>query len=716
MLLYVPLVSEIFTAIIEIFLLLVTGIYQIAVLGFRVFLILANGELLDSSEYALVVENMYAVMGVVMLFVIAFTLLKMMINGEEEKSATTIKKMIINLVTSVALIAVLPTIFGFAFDFQKSVLDHGTLGLFFGYGQYKDEITDDDNAVQQVKNGANMIVNSVFLAFFDVSEGYVKWAIENKDAYGTKCVLPVESQEIWEECRKASKANYAVLGGDHYGESFYDRVQAVNNGASFLSYAGFAGRVVAGDIDFNILMAIVGGALLVYVSVIYCFDMGKRLVKLIFFQLIAPIPIMLRVVPDGKLSGVFKEWYQITLACYLEVFIRVFVLYAVVFMCVKINDSVFINRYLWRFGLLEAILTKVFIFAGLVMFMKEAPKLISKITGIDSGNMSFSLKDRLAESGLFTAGAAIGAGTTGLVKNAVNAKKKGMGFWKGAGSAIAGGASAAFRGGKAGLNATSFGDMKGATTKGIVASGKARDDRASRGARYKAKGQNWFTGHVADAKLAIKDWAGVDSLAGLKEKKSNYDQIMGYMSQLKKLAEGEASVQAYAGQLKALSETEIKRDDFYEEIEDATTGKRERVFNSAEYTKKLAEHAKLYEAAEKRYKIAIAKAIYDNRGKGNYQEIMEKFNTFRSEHMDDSVIAQMSAINSENIESQWEAMNGDHVLKTADDAAIEKLWSQMKETPGMFSWAYNDNEAKKESGRVSVEIAKKEAEERKKDS
>lgn len=688
---------------------IVAGIYEIAALGFRVFLMLANGELLDSSAYELIIKNMYAVIGVVMLFVIAFALLKMMVNSEDQKSATTVKKMIINLITSVMIIAILPTAFGFAFDFQRSVLNHGTLGLFFGFGQYSENVNDND-AVKQVKNGANMIVNSVFLAFFDITEEFGKWvskqaANPNMDGYkephhficneNFNKSVTVEGetygpQQIIEACRKASKENYNDYwftdNDEHTGRSLYEQINRVNNGASFFEYARFSHRVANNDIKFNFLMALIGGALLAYVSVIYCFDMGKRLVKLVFFQLIAPIPIMLRVVPEGKLSSSFNEWWKITLACYVEVFIRVFVLYAVIFMCVKINNSDFVNETLVEFGWLEAVLGKVFIFAGLIMFMKEAPKLISQITGIDSGNMSFSLKDKLADSGLLTAGAAIGAGATAFTRNGVNAIKNSANkfkdikgktgkdkvkaafgavgsIFKGAGSVAAGTASAQIRAGKAGWNAKSLGDMKNAASRGAKGAVDARNKRASYKAAHGGKFGSAMVGHAQDAIYGVGRWAGLNNIDSLVAE----NQLIGEIQSQRKAIDSEA-FDIIDGDL-----AKGKIDSVYSAfVYDKDTGR----YKENAFAKELGIKHSMFELRALESKLAAAKNSGDAR---EIQKAQLEYSQYRNDWADElrniSLLGQSSWNELESTKDGKELMADLSKLRIASDTYRETLKS-----------------------------------------
>ena len=50
--------------------------YKVAGLGFKIFLILANGNIIDSSSYERLLSNIYVILGIVLLFFIAFAFLK----------------------------------------------------------------------------------------------------------------------------------------------------------------------------------------------------------------------------------------------------------------------------------------------------------------------------------------------------------------------------------------------------------------------------------------------------------------------------------------------------------------------------------------------------------------------------------------------------------------------------------------------------------------
>lgn len=492
------------------------GLYYVAAYVFKIFLLLANGELVKAEDYKLLLQNCYIIIGIVMLFLITFNFLKGIVDPDDQKYGTAaIKKMIINFVTSILILILLPTIFEFAFAFQTSVIvRQNTIGKLFGFGS-------SSNSYDSIEIGAYQIVNGVWLAFFNVAPDMV-----------SGCDTIDEFSKLY-ECQRKVK-------DDKYEYNLYSLSQMVEKTGSFKVYGRMAEALTDDKIEYSFFMCLVGGVLLIYVGISYCLDMGARLVKLVFYQLIAPIPVLMRVLPDGKLSGTFGQWTKITLTCYLEVYIRILVLYFCVYLCTKIGNSEWLSSILAPYGFFTWLLTKAFIFIGLVTFMKQAPQLLSEITGIDSGNMKLGIKDKLAAGGALAVGSMIGSGATAMVRNGVNkwgnkenwknknGKINGWSIAKnvigGAFSTIGGGVSGAVRGGKAGLSAKNFGDMKNAASKGIVGATDARNKRAN----YKAAHGGWFgarLGHVKDIGGSFAEFAGYKNMDQLNRENFAIDSI-----------------------------------------------------------------------------------------------------------------------------------------------------------------------------------------------
>ena len=140
------------------------------------------------------------------------------------------------------------------------------------------------------------------------------------------------------------------------------------------------------------------------------------------------------------------------------------------------------------------------------MFMRQAPKLLSDLFGFGDGDMKLGIRDKLKSSGAFAAGAAIGAGTTGLVRYAVSADqqvkkapkdKKFSAAVRGFGSAAAGAASGFTKGAWYAKGAGSGKDMKNALNKAADETVENRNKREAYKIAHPGVG-GVVKGHIAD--------------------------------------------------------------------------------------------------------------------------------------------------------------------------------------------------------------------------
>lgn len=370
---------------------LVGAIYNLVATVFELFSMLSKVTTIDKNVYGNIIENFYLLIGVVMLFIIAFYLLKAMINPDDNKETSSGGKIVKNFITSVIILLILPTIFNFAFSFQFAIVDYNTIGRMFGY----------NNSADTMASAGNSMANSVFTAFFTPSR--------------EQC--PTGD---FDECAKD------ITSGE---DKLSTVISNVNKTGYFTSYSKFGDNVAKNEIDFNFLIALIAGLYLVYVIFSFCLDLGVRLVKLVFYQIIAPIPVFLRVVPEGKLSNTFNDWVKITITCYLEVFIRLFIIFFGVYLISAFTSNEGLGSFLNVGSGFLGLMAKVIIILGVITFIKQAPKLIGDIFGFDSSNMKLGLREKLAAGGLFAAGGAVGSliASKGNPLAAVRGWKNGIG-------------------------------------------------------------------------------------------------------------------------------------------------------------------------------------------------------------------------------------------------------------------------------------------------
>ena len=79
---------------------------------------------------------------------------------------------------------------------------------------------------------------------------------------------------------------------------------------------------------------------------------------------------------------------------------------------------------------------------GTVIFIRQAPKLISEMFHLDTGDMKLGLMDKLAMGGGLMAAAATGGLGLGAVRNFAKSRRDGKGVLSSVGSALTGGLAA----------------------------------------------------------------------------------------------------------------------------------------------------------------------------------------------------------------------------------------------------------------------------------
>lgn len=497
-----------------------TIIYRLVDYVYDIFNALAKVNIFDMNDYKTIVSRIYVILGMIMLFSLAYSLLKAVINPDEfAKGENSFPKLIKNVVVSLVIIAVLPTVFSVAFNLQNSILNQNTIPkLIFGND------TDYDTATKE--DAGKMMSYNVMSAFLHPN---VEWC--NEKGYEIE-----EGTDInLSNCASKIKGDGGWLVTN--GEDLKSVTEKFNAGTYDISaFNDFGESAAAGKVTYNVFISTVAGVFLLYVLLNFCFDMAVRVVKLMFFQIIAPIPVICRVIPGGKLKDVFSDWMKKTISTYLEVFIRIAIMYLGVFMISQVVNN-FSNVNFGSLGVSQKLIAKALIIMGVVIFMRQAPKLIGDMFHLDSGGMKLGLMDKLAMGGALAAGATIGGAGGMLLKNGTSAiknfretKGKGLGARLGAaaqglGSTIAGTASGARRGFMAGKGAKNLTDMKKSANTAIEGALEAKAKRKAYREAHKATNYgNDFTnylgttanvvgGHVMDTFGRVGEFMGINNSA-----------------------------------------------------------------------------------------------------------------------------------------------------------------------------------------------------------
>lgn len=138
-----------------------------------------------------------------------------------------------------------------------------------------------------------------------------------------------------------------------------------------------------------IFSSILGIAFIIIVAG-FCVDVAVRLIKLLILRVIAPIPIISYIDPKSEKDGAFGAWVKTLTSTYLDLFLRLIVIYFIVFIAFLMIDTfnsnnigftsnnTFINQ-----------LSLIAIWIGLFVFAKQSPQFFKTMLGIKSDTKGF---------------------------------------------------------------------------------------------------------------------------------------------------------------------------------------------------------------------------------------------------------------------------------------------------------------------------------------
>ena len=388
-------------------------VYSLISIAYQVFIAVSKVSLygnIDDKINALT-DRIYVILGVTMLFVLAYNIILLILNpdkatGSGDKSLSGFLK---NFVISIVLITLLPTIFDYMTKLQNDIIDsHVIESIILGSSD-----SDSDNLEQMGSNVAT-IIYSTFYHPIDKDDNAVSYV----------------------QCKSGSGAS----------ASCSDYISAYDKGRTgkvkeFITDSKLEDALTSKNptMDFLPVISTVCGIIALLMFVSYAIDIGIRVAKLTFFQIIAPVPVILRITkPSG---GIFSKWSSNLIKTYLSLFLRLITIYFAMFLIQLITDS-FGSTEGGIFANAGSISTIVKLFAGLIviigilLFAKEVPKLLEDFLG-SAGGGGFSPKGIAKKVG----------GITGapLIGGALGAAGALAGRGIGAGAGAAGGAWSALR-------------------------------------------------------------------------------------------------------------------------------------------------------------------------------------------------------------------------------------------------------------------------------
>ena len=426
----------------------------------------ARTSILSQADIASIATRIYQLLAIFMVFKVTFSLIMYVVNPDDfSDKSKGVSKLGVNIVIALSLLVLTPYVFSYAYQLQTIILEDDSLGtLVFG-----DVDTNDKSAFSTAGNNIAFITLQPFLIpNLSIPKLGNCITLTKNGKFNKECSgIDLDEDEIYIEGSEDSLAGIAndeETNSNFRTDDIANYVYGVENknlGLMFRQEIVLATAELPDAtssetesksqqymFDYKFIFSTAVGVMVIVLLISFSMDVAIRSVKLSFLQLIAPIPILSYIDPKSGKDGMFKKWYQLCFKTYVSIFVRLLSLYFGMFIISKIDKISDVVNGSYQ----SSLVVKIFVIIGVLMFIKQLPKILEGLGIKLDGDGKFTLNplkkfENEAFGGKRIAGAA-GAMVSSLAdRGARIATARGaMGKLKAAGGAPFGLAGAAFRG------------------------------------------------------------------------------------------------------------------------------------------------------------------------------------------------------------------------------------------------------------------------------
>lgn len=417
------------------------GVYFLLAIMYQIFFNVASAQLFESETIKNFYGRIQLIIGVFMVFKLAVTILQGIMNPDQFMNPKEgFGNFITRVIVALALLTVLVPInvpdvqnansfekylnnngllFGTLYSLQDRILSNNTLGrLILGTTDNAtgvDESNDAANGTQKDKlaQSSRIFSSTILKAFLRIN---LKPTEAREDDDETK-------RENWycnetlDDQGEAAINTYTQLDVDPTTLLSWEFLTAdcelndswlssLGNSVSWIPIVGLFTSNTRYVFAFNWLAACIVGIIFLIIMIGFTIDIAIRSIKLAILRLIAPIPVISYIEPkSSKDGGMFSSWVKALTSTYLDLFLRLAIVYFVLFI---IQDMIINGVIIDEAGGMVGIISFIFIMLGLFFFAKMAPKFIKDALGIKGSSMTnIGLTGLLAGAGAIRQGGTI---------------------------------------------------------------------------------------------------------------------------------------------------------------------------------------------------------------------------------------------------------------------------------------------------------------------
>lgn len=375
-------------------------VYQLLIWICELFFNVSESEIFSGSTIIKFFDRIFLIVGVFMLFKLAFSLLNSIVNPDmlTDKEKGFGKIITRSLIVIILIVILIPTgdqkfknnpptdekitstydykikthglLFGTLYTLQDKVVKDNIIGkIVLGVSPN----TTSESQQDDFKNVGSDMATTVLNAFF----------YPNADCKST--VEPIASL-------------------DEFMSKLNNECTITDGNAKRYSYS------------YMPLISTLVGGVLVFIILSFTIDIAIRTVKLGVLRLLAPIPIISYIDPKSAKDGAFANWVKNLTSTYLDLFLRLILIYFGIFLVSEVCQN--IKVLLPKSASIIDILTQILLIIGIFFFIKMAPKFFKDIFGIkDQGNGSIGLAGMLGGAAALLGGAGLAGAGSAMIGN-----------------------------------------------------------------------------------------------------------------------------------------------------------------------------------------------------------------------------------------------------------------------------------------------------------
>ena len=364
-------------------------VYKLIAFFYELFMNMTQIEILQQPEIEKLYKRVTILLGLIMLFVSIFFLLKMLLNpdkiNDKEQGMGSLVKRIISVILMLGFV---PSIFTMANELQKKVITSDIipkilLGKTFAAGG------DSSNTSTFAQNYGRRLSANLFTTFY----------------YKNEDIISEDDECTAYDFIEQEMATYGTIE---------TAVSCVNNKGTAKGEMGGA-NTKAYVIEYDSLGSVFVGIAVLWMIIVYTINVGVRIIQFTFLQVIAPIPIISYVYPQK--DGMFQKWVRQSITTYLDLFIRLGVIYFVFYL----TDLIFNHSLLDNLSETNTRWIQIILILALLVFAKRLPKLLQEMAGKpNAASLGFGVSGSNGAAGVLMGAASVGAmgflGSTGAAR------------------------------------------------------------------------------------------------------------------------------------------------------------------------------------------------------------------------------------------------------------------------------------------------------------